>query len=180
MDSFLLTRFLSNYLSIYTILLYILFCLCSLQSYNLCRFQDFPEDHIYSFSFLLGVTIMLLGFGLGYVSDRTLLALRRSTSTSTGTRTYQIPRGGMFEYVSAPHFLGECLEWWGFALASSSLDYSNDDSFSVLPAAAAPLSFALWTLANLVPRALAQHQWYHLRFPEDYPQERKAILPFLL
>jgi steroid 5-alpha reductase family enzyme len=125
----------------------------------LCRFQEFPEDHIYSFSFLLGVTIMLLGFGLGYVSDRTLLALR-----STGT--YQIPRGGMFEYVSAPHFLGECLEWWGFALACH---------FSL-----AAVSFALWTMANLVPRALAQQAWYHLRFPEDYPKERKAILLFLL
>lgn len=37
----------------------------------------------------------------------------------------------------------------------------------------------LWTLANLLPRALAHHRWYGEQF-DDYPRERKAILPFLL
>jgi hypothetical protein len=40
-----------------------------------------------------------------------LLQLRR-------TGTYHIPRGGLFELVSAPHFLGEILEWFGFAMAA--------------------------------------------------------------
>jgi 3-oxo-5-alpha-steroid 4-dehydrogenase 1 len=43
----------------------------------------------------------------------------------------------------------------------------------------AGLSFALWTFANLVPRALSNHRWYKEQFP-DYPKNRKAILPFLL
>jgi hypothetical protein len=37
-------------------------------------------------------------------------------------------------------------------------------------------AFALWTLANLVPRAGAHHRWYRARFA-DYPPERRALLP---
>jgi 3-oxo-5-alpha-steroid 4-dehydrogenase 1 len=43
----------------------------------------------------------------------------------------------------------------------------------------AGLSFAVWTIANLVPRAIAGHKWYNEKF-EDYPKDRKAILPYLL
>ncbi|MBK6611366.1 MAG: hypothetical protein IPG29_10875 [Sphingobacteriales bacterium] len=36
----------------------------------------------------------------------------------------------------------------------------------------------VWTFANLVPRAVAHHQWYHKQFA-NYPPYRKAIFPFL-
>jgi protein-S-isoprenylcysteine O-methyltransferase Ste14 len=66
--------------------------------------------------------------------------------------------------VSCPNYLGEIVEWTGFALLTWSL-----------PA----VSFAAWTVANLVPRALAHHRWYRERFP-DYPRRRKALIPGLL
>jgi 3-oxo-5-alpha-steroid 4-dehydrogenase 1 len=132
----------------------------SLQTEGLCRFQEFPPDHVHSVRFVLGLVITLLGFTLGYFSDRTLLRLRR-------TGTYHIPRGGGFDMlaISCPHFLGEIIEWFGFCVACN---------FSV-----ASLSFAVWSTANLVPRGLAQHEWYHQKF-EEYPKDRKAILPLLL
>jgi len=37
----------------------------------------------------------------------------------------------------------------------------------------------LWTIANLAPRALANHKWYKETFPE-YPSQRKALIPFFL
>ena len=40
------------------------------------------------------------------------------------------------------------------------------------------LAFALWTIANLAPRAWTNHQWYRRRFP-DYPQKRRVLLPGL-
>ena len=40
------------------------------------------------------------------------------------------------------------------------------------------LAFAVWTVANLMPRARAHHKWYGNYFP-DYPQERKALVPGL-
>jgi 3-oxo-5-alpha-steroid 4-dehydrogenase 1 len=40
------------------------------------------------------------------------------------------------------------------------------------------LAFALYTAANVGPRALVNHRWYRERFP-DYPKQRKALIPFL-
>ena len=62
------------------------------------------------------------------------------------------------------NYYGELLEWTGWAIATWSL---------------AGASFAIWTFANLVPRALASHKWYIRQFPE-YPKNRKAVIPYLL
>jgi hypothetical protein len=62
--------------------------------------------------------------------------------------------------VSCPNYLGEVVEWIGFAIAAGTLW---------------PASFAAWTIANLVPRAFAHHRWYRETF-EDYPKGRRAIL----
>ena len=56
------------------------------------------------------------------------------------------------------------LEWVGFAIAAGSL---------------AGWSFAVFTAANLIPRALTHHRWYRKQFP-DYPRSRRAVLPFIL
>lgn len=41
------------------------------------------------------------------------------------------------------------------------------------------LAFFIYTVANLGPRAFANHRWYQETF-EDYPKERRALIPFLL
>ena len=81
-----------------------------------------------------------------------------------GETGYNIPRGGAFEWISCPNYLGELVEWTGWALASWS---------------PAGLAFAVYTAANLVPRALSHHDRYRDRFPE-YPPRRSALIPFLL
>ena len=35
------------------------------------------------------------------------------------------------------------------------------------------------TAGNLIPRAIYTHRWFHKNF-EDYPAERKAIIPGIL
>ncbi len=112
--------------------------------------------------FVLGATLFVSGAWINRRSDRILFALRRS-GAALG-EAYAIPRGALFRYVSCPNYLGEIVEWTGWALATFS------------PAGCA---FALATASNLVPRAFAHHRWYRERFV-DYPAERKAILPFLL
>ena len=109
--------------------------------------------------FLFGATMFAGGMALNVHSDNILLGLRGDGDTG-----YHVPRGGGFRWVSCPNYLGEILEWTGFALASWS---------------PGGLAFAVWTLANLLPRATASHRWYRERF-EDYPQERRAVLPFLV
>lgn len=71
----------------------------------------------------------------------------------------------MFEYVSAANYFGECLEWFGFAIASWSLP---------------GLAFAWFTLANTGPRGYHHHLFYKEKFGSDYPKNRKALIPFLI
>jgi hypothetical protein len=56
------------------------------------------------------------------------------------------------------------IEWAGWAVATWSL---------------AGLAFFLFTFANLVPRAVANHRWYRSTFV-DYPRERRAVIPWLV
>lgn len=108
--------------------------------------------------FLIGTLVFAVGYVINIHSDEILLGLRRKNAGE-----YSIPRGGMFRLVSCPNYLGEILEWTGWAIATWSLP---------------GLAFALWTAANLVPRARTNHRWYRETFP-DYPDGRKALIPFI-
>lgn len=109
--------------------------------------------------FLAGVLLFVGGYAINHQSDAILRNLRKP-----GESGYKIPRGGFFRWVSSPNYFGEILEWTGFALAAWTV-----------PA----LAFALFTAANLVPRAFSNHRWYIEHFGE-YPKERRAVIPFLL
>jgi 3-oxo-5-alpha-steroid 4-dehydrogenase 1 len=106
--------------------------------------------------FALGLALFAAGFAINRWSDATLRRLR-----APGESGYRIPQGGFFRWVSCPNYLGEIVEWSGWALATWSLP---------------GLAFAVWAAANLAPRARANHRWYRERFP-DYPAQRKALLP---
>lgn len=109
--------------------------------------------------FLIGAALFAVGMLINIRADSALLRLRRENESG-----YQIPRGGLYEWISCPNYFGEIVEWGGFALACWSL-----------PA----LVFWLWVLANLAPRALVHHRWYREKF-EDYPAKRRALVPLLL
>lgn len=109
--------------------------------------------------FILGVLLFFTGMAINIRADQRLIALRKGGKTG-----YYIPYGGLFKYISSPNLFGEIIEWLGWAMMSW-----------CLPA----FSFALWTLANLLPRAIDHHRWYKRRF-EDYPKERKAVIPFIV
>ncbi|MCC0029316.1 MAG: hypothetical protein H6891_03210 [Brucellaceae bacterium] len=108
-------------------------------------------------AFLL-IAIMAIGAAINLQSDN---ILRRRVG---GEASYRVPHGGLFERVSCPNFLGEIVEWTGFAIACWSL-----------PA----LGFAVWTAANLIPRAISHHRWYKRQFV-DYPPQRRALIPDLI
>jgi 3-oxo-5-alpha-steroid 4-dehydrogenase 1 len=126
---------------------------------TMAEVSQYANDWMYSPQFLIGISLFFLGMGINWQSDNILLALRKPGETG-----YKIPKGGLFRYISCPNLFGEMVEWLGFAL----ILWSS-------PAA----SFAVWTVANLLPRALAHHRWYLEKFGEDYPQKRKAVLPFI-
>lgn len=119
----------------------------------------YPARWLGDARFVAGCALFLGGFALNVTSDHALRRLRQPGETG-----YRLPRGGAFELVSCPNYLGEMIEWTGWAIATWSL---------------AGLAFALYTVANLAPRALAHHAWYRRRFP-DYPRRRRALIPFVL
>jgi protein-S-isoprenylcysteine O-methyltransferase Ste14 len=108
--------------------------------------------------FVLGILLFAAGFAIHTWSDRRLRLLRKPGETG-----YKVPKGGLFELISCPNYFGEILQWFGFALATWSW---------------AGLSFAVFTLANIGPRAVSNHRWYLRTFP-GYPKKRKAIIPFV-
>ncbi len=120
---------------------------------------DYTSDWLFDPRFIGGLGLMVIGATINIRADNILLRLRGSTDTG-----YQIPRGGLFEKISCPNFLGEIIEWTGFAIACWNL-----------PA----LGFAVWTAANLIPRALSHHRWYKQEF-DDYPASRRALIPAIL
>ena len=107
---------------------------------------------------IAGFILFCTGLFVNWKADNMLIHLRKPGETG-----YKIPRGFLFRYISSPNLFGEIIEWGGFALMAWNL-----------PA----LTFAVWTYANLVPRARNHHQWYHSHF-DDYPANRKSVFPFL-
>ena len=138
------------------------FCLFNgfLQGTSLCVLVAYPDSWLRTPNFLVGFPLFVLGFVWNLQADATLRGLRKPGETG-----YKIPRGGLFEYVSGANFFAEIVEWLGFALATSN---------------AAGWTFFIFTVANLVPRGVDHHRWYHEKFKETYPRFRKAVIPFIL
>jgi len=108
--------------------------------------------------FITGLTLFIIGFVINRQADTVLHNLRRADDSG-----YRVACTGLYHYISCPNYLGEILIWVGWATATWSL---------------AGLSFAVWTIANLVPRARSNHNWYKENF-SDYPPGRKALVPGL-
>jgi 3-oxo-5-alpha-steroid 4-dehydrogenase 1 len=69
----------------------------------------------------------------------------------------------LFEFISCPNHFSEFIQWSGFAFMAWNLPATT---------------FLIWTFANLFPRALKHHKWYKQHF-ENYPKNRKAVVPWL-
>jgi 3-oxo-5-alpha-steroid 4-dehydrogenase 1 len=178
----------------------------SLQCRSLLYFHYFPSHWYRTVQFHVGLVLFAIGAWINLQSDGILRNLSRQrlgkqpqqqappTSTVSATCTskrpqhrqhqqqlqyrcndYQIPTGGWFAYCSTPHYFGEIVQWTGFCIACQ---------YSI-----ASTSFCLFTAANLIPRGVAQHEWYQAHFNgnhnnssnsnKKYPPHRKAVIPFL-
>jgi protein-S-isoprenylcysteine O-methyltransferase Ste14 len=109
--------------------------------------------------FCFGLLIFALGMFINIKHDYLLVEQRK------GKEGYVIPRGYLFDYISMPHYFGEIVEWIGFGIATNTL---------------AGYLFSLSTFANLCPRALETHKWYFSKFGDEYPKDRKAVIPFII
>ncbi len=121
-------------------------------------YGEYSSSWLTSNCFIVGTLIFIIGLYINVTSDNILIALRKNNEEE-----YSIPKGFLFNKISSPNYLGEMIEWLGWAIMTWSL---------------AGLVFFFWTVANLLPRAIANHKWYKKEF-ENYPSNRKAIIPYL-
>uniref|UniRef100_A0A665WAC5 3-oxo-5alpha-steroid 4-dehydrogenase (NADP(+)) n=1 Tax=Echeneis naucrates TaxID=173247 RepID=A0A665WAC5_ECHNA len=138
-----------------------IFCILngSLQGHYLLHCSPLDDEWSADYRCRTGLVVFYVGMAINIHSDYILRNLRKP-----GEEAYKIPTGGLFEYVSGANYLGEIIEWFGFALATWSL-----------PA----LAFALFTLSFIGPRAYYHHRFYQEKF-KDYPKIRKALIPFII
>jgi len=120
--------------------------------------DEYELSWLLSAKFIIGIIIFIIGMYINIQSDYILLGLRKY-----GEQGYKIPRNGLFQLISSPNYLGEIMEWIGWAILTWSLP---------------GLAFAVFTIANLLPRAYKNHKWYKNEFP-NYPKNRKALIPYI-
>lgn len=110
--------------------------------------------------FIIGTIIFFAGMAINIHSDHVIRSLRKPGDTG-----HYIPRKGFYRYVSGANYFGELTEWIGFAILTWS---------------AAGAVFALWTFANLAPRAKSLYARYTDRFGEEFTSLRlRYIIPFI-
>ncbi len=110
--------------------------------------------------FIVGTVIFIAGMVINLHSDYIIRHLRKDGDTG-----HYIPYGGMFRYVSSANYFGELTEWVGFAI----LTWSWSGAV-----------FALWTFANLAPRAVSIRKRYEAEFGDEFRRlKRKSIIPFI-
>lgn len=108
---------------------------------------------------LIGLALFFIGMGINLHSDSVVRNLRKP-----GDTRHYLPQRGMYRYVTSANYLGELIEWTGFA---------------VLTASPAAWVFVWWTAANLVPRANAIYHKYCDEFGAEAVGKRKRIIPYI-
>ncbi len=110
--------------------------------------------------FIIGLVVFALGMFVNIQSDSIIRHLR-----APGDTRHYLPKKGMFKYVTSANYFGELTEWVGFAIMTWSWS-------GVL--------FAVWTFANLCPRASRIYEKYKKEFGDELDTTKvKRIIPFI-
>lgn len=118
----------------------------------------YTPDWLLTPQFIIGLLLFFTGMAVNWHSDYIIRHLRKPG----GTRHY-LPTKGLYRYVTSANYLGEIIEWAGWAILTWSLS---------------GLVFLWWTVANLVPRANAIWHKYKEEFGDEMGS-RKRVFPFL-
>lgn len=110
--------------------------------------------------FIIGTLIFFAGMLINIHSDYVIRNLRKH-----GDTRHYLPKKGMFKYVTSANYFGEFVEWLGFAILTWSLSGAV---------------FAVWTFANLTPRAAKIYDNYKKEFGDELDTKKvKRIIPFI-
>uniref|UniRef100_A0A0A9HN41 3-oxo-5-alpha-steroid 4-dehydrogenase C-terminal domain-containing protein n=1 Tax=Arundo donax TaxID=35708 RepID=A0A0A9HN41_ARUDO len=119
--------------------------------------MDPPVDLLYP-----GMLVFAVGLAGNFYHHLLLSRLRAGGGGDKGR--YKIPRGGLFELVTCPHYLFEIVDAFGLAMISQTV-------FA--------LAAAFGTVAYLAGRSCATRRWYASKFKE-FPARIRALVPYVL
>lgn len=128
--------------------------------FHLAPADLYTTEWLYTPQFIIGCLVFFVGMAINIHSDHVIRSLRKP-----GDTRHYIPRKGLYKYVAGANYFGEFTEWTGFAILTWS---------------AAGAVFALWTFANLAPRARSLSARYTSRFGDEFTSLRlRYIIPFI-
>lgn len=120
----------------------------------------YPSDWLTKPQFITGFLLFLLGMYVNIQSDDIIRNLRKN-----GESRHYLPKEGLYRYVTSANYFGELVEWIGFAVLTWSW---------------AGAVFALWTFANLAPRAHRIYDAYLNEFGDEIDTSKtKRFIPFI-
>ena len=122
-----------------------------------CELARMGASNLETWNGQMWMVVAFIGWFINVHSDNRLSKLRELH------KGYVIPNEGLFKYSTCPNYLGEIIQWFAFSFATKSR---------------AIFAFALWTVANLAPRSKAYHKWYVDKFGDEFPKDRKMLVPF--
>ncbi|KAF9884180.1 hypothetical protein FE257_002238 [Aspergillus nanangensis] len=177
---------------------------------------------------IVGITLFILGMLTNIRAETTLFRLRREEAESRAakksddpdvagsgrqskySKVYVIPPcRGLFRTILYPHYVGEWLEWVGFALVGSAVypfSFPSSPASSAVVGNVAPesLQLAPWlvpfavlaqrwefplplpavvfvvnAVTNMLPHARWGRKWYVQKFGQEAVAGRGAVVPFV-
>ncbi|KAJ8919447.1 hypothetical protein NQ315_016547 [Exocentrus adspersus] len=99
-----------------------------------------------------------------HVATKILANLRKDEKGTVVSDAHKIPHGDWFKYLTAPHQTAEIIMYAALTI----LLWTNLTWFFVFT----------WVLSNQIETILLSHWWYLEKF-DDFPKNRKALIPFL-
>lgn len=113
-----------------------------------------------------GIVLVVLGEMISIYHHVLLRQLR--TSSHISKKSYQLPQGGLFDYIVAPHYLAEQIVFLGFILLSQNI---------------VTLTLKLFPFIYLTDRARKTRAWYNVHLVDRQSkkdlQNRKNLIPFI-
>ena len=122
--------------------------------------EHYTAGWLESPQFISGTLIFFAGMFINIQSDSIIRNLRKPGDTK-----HYLPKKGLYRYVTSANYLGEFVEWCGFAV----LTWSWSGAL-----------FAVWTFANLAPRAARIYERYKTDFAGELNTKKvKRMIPFI-
>ena len=123
-------------------------------------YEPYSAQWFGSWQFILGTVLYVTGMAINLHSDHVIRHLRKPGDTN-----HYLPKKGMYRFVTSANYLGEIVEWLGWAILTWSW---------------AGGLFFWFTCCNLIPRSNAIYLKYEQEFPTEFDRKKlKRIFPFI-